>query len=81
MCCYDAPAHMTEEIKNARKEAPRAIVLAVYMGFITGFAWLIALSFCIATLTLRLRLRLVFQSSKLSSILLAASLEPRLSYP
>lgn len=27
MCCYDAPAHMTEEIKNARKQAPRAIVL------------------------------------------------------
>jgi amino acid transporter len=50
MCCYDAPAHMTEEIKNARKEAPRAIVLAVYMGFITGFAWLIALSFCIGDL-------------------------------
>ncbi|KAJ8108780.1 hypothetical protein OPT61_g7934 [Boeremia exigua] len=50
MCCYDAPAHMTEEIKNARKQAPRAIVLAVYMGFITGFIWLIALSFCIGDL-------------------------------
>lgn len=50
MCCYDAPAHMTEEIKNARKQAPRAIVMAVYMGFITGFAWLIALSFCIGDL-------------------------------
>src|SRR5690242_4955301 len=50
MCCYDAPAHMTEEIKNARKQAPRAIVMAVYMGFITGFIWLIALSFCIGDL-------------------------------
>ena len=50
MCCYDAPAHMTEEIKNARKQAPRAIVMAVYLGFITGFIWLIALSFCIGDL-------------------------------
>lgn len=50
MCCYDAPAHMTEEIKNARKQAPRAIVMAVYMGFVTGFIWLIALSFCIGDL-------------------------------
>lgn len=41
---------MTEEIKNARKQAPRAIILAVYMGFITGFIWLIALSFCIGDL-------------------------------
>ncbi|KAF2822893.1 GABA permease [Ophiobolus disseminans] len=47
MCCYDAPAHMTEEIKNARKEAPRAIILSVYIGFFTGFIWLIALCFCI----------------------------------
>lgn len=34
---YDAPAHMTEELKNARREAPRAIVLAVYVGAFTGF--------------------------------------------
>lgn len=26
MCCYDAPAHMTEEMKYARKQAPQAIV-------------------------------------------------------
>lgn len=50
MCCYDAPAHMTEEIKNARKQAPRAIVMSVYIGFITGFIWLIALCFCIGDL-------------------------------
>ncbi|OCK85268.1 GABA permease [Lepidopterella palustris CBS 459.81] len=47
MCCYDAPAHMTEEMKNARKEAPRAIVLSVYIGAVTGFIFLISLSFCI----------------------------------
>jgi choline transport protein len=46
MCCYDAPSHMTEEIKNARKQAPRAIVMSVYIGFFTGFIFLISLSFC-----------------------------------
>jgi amino acid transporter len=50
MCCYDAPAHMTEEIKNARKQAPRAIIMSVYIGFFTGFIWLIALCFCIGDL-------------------------------
>lgn len=47
MCCYDAPAHMTEELKDARKQAPRAIISAVYIGFFTGFIWLIVLCFCI----------------------------------
>ncbi|KAL5120851.1 hypothetical protein ACEQ8H_001332 [Pleosporales sp. CAS-2024a] len=50
MCCYDAPAHMTEEIKDARKQAPRAIIMSVYIGFFTGFVWLIALCFCIGDL-------------------------------
>lgn len=48
MCCYDAPAHMVEEIHNPRKEAPRAIILSVYLGFITGFVFLIAACFCMA---------------------------------
>ncbi|KAF1828320.1 putative GABA permease [Decorospora gaudefroyi] len=47
MCCYDAPAHMTEEIVDARKQAPRAIVSSVYIGFVTGLALLISASFCI----------------------------------
>ncbi|KAJ9619935.1 hypothetical protein H2203_008209 [Taxawa tesnikishii (nom. ined.)] len=50
MCCYDAPAHMTEEIKNARKEAPKAIVLAVWIGSVTGFIFLIATCFCIGSI-------------------------------
>ncbi|KAF2134784.1 GABA permease [Dothidotthia symphoricarpi CBS 119687] len=50
MCCYDAPSHMTEEIKDARKQAPRAIIMSVYIGFFTGFIWLIALCFCIGDL-------------------------------
>lgn len=50
MCCYDAPAHMTEEIVNARKEAPRAIVLSVWIGAATGFVFLIAACFCIGSI-------------------------------
>jgi amino acid transporter len=50
MCCYDAPAHMTEEIKHARKQAPRAIILSVYIGAITGFVFLIAACFCIGNI-------------------------------
>lgn len=38
---------MTEEIKHARKQAPRAIILSVYLGGITGFIFLIAACFCI----------------------------------
>ncbi|KAF7884156.1 uncharacterized protein EAF01_011579 [Botrytis porri] len=47
MCCYDAPSHMTEELKYASKEAPRAMVLSVYIGAITGFIFLIAVCFCV----------------------------------
>lgn len=50
MCCYDAPAHMSEEIAHARKQSPRAIVMSVYIGAITGFIFLISLSFCIGDL-------------------------------
>ncbi|KAK5002776.1 hypothetical protein LTR16_007012 [Cryomyces antarcticus] len=51
MACYDAPAHMTEEIVNARKEAPRAIVMSVWMGAGTGLVFLIAACFCIGDIT------------------------------
>ena len=47
MCCYDAPAHMTEEMKNASKEAPKAIVMSVYIGAVTGFIFLVSVCFCI----------------------------------
>ncbi|KAI2793236.1 hypothetical protein POX_b03288 [Penicillium oxalicum] len=51
MCCYDAPAHMTEEMKSASKEAPKAIILAVILGAVTGFAFLLTLCFCIGDIT------------------------------
>jgi len=50
MCCYDAPAHMTEELKDARKVAPRAIVMSVWIGALTGFVFLIAACFCIGSI-------------------------------
>ena len=50
MCCYDAPAHMTEEMKNASREAPKAIVMRVYLGAVTGFVFLISAFFCIGDL-------------------------------
>ncbi|KAL8810670.1 MAG: hypothetical protein Q9223_007710, partial [Gallowayella weberi] len=51
MCCYDAPAHMTEEMKSATREAPKAMVMSVYIGAITGFAFLVAACFCIGDIT------------------------------
>lgn len=50
MCCYDTPAHMTEEMKNASKEAPKAIIMSVYLGAITGFIFLVSAFFCIGDL-------------------------------
>ncbi|MCJ1410627.1 hypothetical protein MMC19_004713 [Ptychographa xylographoides] len=47
MCCYDAPAHMTEEMRNASREAPKAIIMSVYIGAVTGFIFLISICFCI----------------------------------
>ncbi|EJD04196.1 amino acid transporter [Fomitiporia mediterranea MF3/22] len=50
MCCYDAPAHMTEEMKNASREAPKAIIMSVYIGAVTGFIFLISICFCIGNI-------------------------------
>ena len=47
MCCYDAPAHMSEEMRNASKEAPRAIIMSVWLGAVTGFVFLISVFYCI----------------------------------
>ena len=51
MCCYDAPAHMTEELKEASRAAPRAIIMSVYIGAVTGFVFLVAVCFCIGDIT------------------------------
>ncbi|KAL4946697.1 hypothetical protein BDV06DRAFT_231771 [Aspergillus oleicola] len=47
MCCYDAPSHMTEEMKYPSRDAPKAMVLSVGMGAVTGFIFLLVLCFCI----------------------------------
>lgn len=46
MCCYDAPSHMTEEMTHASRDAPKAIILAVLMGAVTGFFFILTLCFC-----------------------------------
>ncbi|KAK9473728.1 Hnm1p [Dipodascopsis tothii] len=47
LAAYDAPAHMSEELHNATREAPRAMVLSVIIGFFTGVVYIIALLFCL----------------------------------
>ncbi|KEF60573.1 uncharacterized protein A1O9_02134 [Exophiala aquamarina CBS 119918] len=42
--------HMTEEMLNPAKEAPKAIVLSVYLGAVTGFAFLVAAFSCVGDL-------------------------------
>ncbi|KAL8742311.1 MAG: hypothetical protein Q9190_005188 [Brigantiaea leucoxantha] len=51
MCCYDAPSHMCEELVNASIEAPRAIIMSVYIGAVTGLVFLISVCFCIGDIT------------------------------
>ena len=38
---------MVEEMKNGSREAPKAIVMSVYIGAVTGLIFLIAVCFCI----------------------------------
>ena len=47
MCCYDAPSHLAEEMNAPSRDAPKAIILSVILGAVTGFAFLLALCFCI----------------------------------
>ena len=42
---------MIEEIHNGSREAPKAIVMSVYIGAITGFIFLISVCFCIGDIT------------------------------
>lgn len=51
MCCYDTPVHMTEEMTHASRDAPRAIVLSVGIGAVTGFVFLLTLCFCIGDIS------------------------------
>ncbi|KAK3070644.1 hypothetical protein LTR53_010097 [Teratosphaeriaceae sp. CCFEE 6253] len=50
MTGYDATAHMTEELHDARHTAPKAIIWSVWIGAVTGFAFLVAAMFCIGNL-------------------------------
>lgn len=48
MCCYDAPCHMAEEMQNAQEDCPKSMIWSVYLGSITGLAYLLAIMFCIS---------------------------------
>ncbi|KAL2870250.1 putative GABA permease [Aspergillus lucknowensis] len=47
MCCYDAPSHMAEEMTHPSRDAPKAMIMSVGMGAVTGFVFLLTLCFCI----------------------------------
>ncbi|KAL9596610.1 MAG: hypothetical protein Q9219_005693 [cf. Caloplaca sp. 3 TL-2023] len=51
MCCYDAPSHMAEEMLQPSREAPKAIVMSVYIGAVTGLVFLITVCFCIGDIS------------------------------
>jgi len=38
-------------MRNASREAPKAIVMSVYIGAVTGFIFLVAVCFCIGDIT------------------------------
>ncbi|KAL6238892.1 hypothetical protein BDW75DRAFT_237078 [Aspergillus navahoensis] len=47
MCCYDAPSHMTEEMTHPSRDAPKAMIMSVGLGAVTGLVFLLTLCFCI----------------------------------
>ncbi|GAB7350069.1 hypothetical protein MBLNU459_g0738t1 [Dothideomycetes sp. NU459] len=50
LTAMDSVIHMTEELPNPRTNAPRAIWLAVLLGAITGFLFMVVCLFCIQNL-------------------------------
>ncbi|KAJ6111461.1 hypothetical protein N7523_007522 [Penicillium sp. IBT 18751x] len=47
LTAFDSVIHMVEEIPDPRKNAPRAIWMAVLFGAITGFIFMVVCLFCI----------------------------------
>ncbi|KAL4798806.1 amino acid/polyamine transporter I [Aspergillus venezuelensis] len=43
----DGPTHLAEEVPNPSRTVPIAILLTIAMGFVTVFAWIIALMFVV----------------------------------
>jgi amino acid transporter len=48
--CYDGPAHLSEELKDASRAAPRAILVAILSSAITGWVLVISMCFSIQSL-------------------------------
>ncbi|KAM0303998.1 hypothetical protein ACHAPM_003576 [Fusarium culmorum] len=50
LTAYDSVIHMVEEIPAPRRNGPRTMVMAIVMGAISGFIFLVAVLFCIQDL-------------------------------
>ncbi|GKU11268.1 unnamed protein product, partial [Fusarium langsethiae] len=44
---FDVVLHLTEEMPNPSRDAPRAMLLAVVIGGITGFVFILVILFCL----------------------------------
>ncbi|KAF2797977.1 amino acid transporter [Melanomma pulvis-pyrius CBS 109.77] len=44
---YDVVMHMTEEMPNPRADAPKAIILSIIVGGVTGTAFILVMLFCL----------------------------------
>ena len=52
---FDACAHMSEETKGADRSAPLAIVMAIGVSAVAGFAYLLAIIFSIQVCPTRVK--------------------------
>ncbi|KAF4970416.1 hypothetical protein FZEAL_10040 [Fusarium zealandicum] len=50
LTAFDSVLHMVEELPNPRRNAPRTMIMAVVLGAISGFLFMIACLFCIQDL-------------------------------
>ncbi|EJP67880.1 choline transport protein [Beauveria bassiana ARSEF 2860] len=47
LTAYDVVLHMTEEMPNPRRDAPRALIYAIAVGGLTGFLFILVILFCL----------------------------------
>lgn len=47
----DGALHLAEECKDAEKVVPRALVSTLTIGFMTSFAFMVAMLYCTSDLT------------------------------
>ncbi|EKG20960.1 Amino acid/polyamine transporter I [Macrophomina phaseolina MS6] len=57
---YDAAAHMAEEVRDASKVVPRAMIITILLNGLMGFVMIITFCFCITDLETLLSLPVAF---------------------